>query len=99
RAPLVEELSDLAEDEGVAFERRRVVGLEVPDVRPDRLRFLRRRQTSEPFVQLVERVVEPLVDRCPTGSSSCHAGVCPFDREKLSSRCVDETNLSTLRRS
>jgi len=45
----------------IQFLVRRVVGLEVPDVRPDRLGLLRRRQAAEAFVQFVERAGEPLV--------------------------------------
>jgi hypothetical protein len=40
-ATLVEQRLDLAQNERVPFEGRGVVGLEMPDVRPDELRLVR----------------------------------------------------------
>jgi len=60
-APLGKEGPHLLEDEGVAFDRGRVVRLLEPDVAPDVGRGLGARQASDP-AQLDDTVIDGLVD-------------------------------------
>lgn len=64
-ATVVQQRGYLAQNEGVAFERCRVVRLEVPDVGPDELRLLRGGKSSEALVELTDRAFKPCVHRCP----------------------------------
>jgi hypothetical protein len=63
RSTLLEQLLDLAQDQSVAFEGRRVVGLLEPDVPPDALRLDWRGKAAEPLPQLGELRLQPFVDR------------------------------------
>lgn len=47
RLPLGEQALDFPQDQRVSFDRRRVVGLLVPDPYPDRLRLQRKRQAAD----------------------------------------------------
>ena len=86
---------DLSQYKGVALQRRRVVGFEMPDVGPDRLGLLRRGESSEPAPELGDRVVEALVDGAPAGSSSGHRAHLPTPGSEVISRPNPESNLST----
>jgi hypothetical protein len=70
-AALQEEL-DLTQHEGVSLERRGVMRLEVPDVRPDGLGLLRRGQTAQAVPQLGQGCLQPGVDGCPRRPSARH---------------------------
>ena len=74
RSPLVEKSFDLTKNEGVALDRRGVVGFEVPDVRPHVLRFLRCGKAAQARVQLVELRVEACVGRGTAGTTTRHEG-------------------------
>ena len=70
-APLVEQHRDLAQHQSVALDRRGVVGLQVPDVVPDRLRLGRPWETAEPL-ELGDRRRKAAIDRLPARSAARH---------------------------
>jgi len=61
-AALQEQLLHLPQDERVALDRRRVVGLVDPELVPDRASLGRCGQSPEPFADLGNRGVQPLVE-------------------------------------
>ena len=90
---------DFSKYERVALQRRRVMSLEVPDVRPDRLSFLRRGKPAQTLPKIGEGSVELSVDGLSAGSSSCHGAspcrvVAPPALELIRS-CATELNIST----
>ena len=72
RSLFIEKFLDLTKDKCVAFERCRVVCLEVPNVGPDRLRLLRRRKPTEPIVKFGDGDIESAVDSRSAWSPSGH---------------------------
>jgi hypothetical protein len=62
---------NLAQDEGVAFDRRRVVRLFEPDVPPDAFGLRRTGQTSELGTQLLDGIVETDVDLRSRRTAGC----------------------------
>jgi hypothetical protein len=62
---------NLPQDEGVAFDCRRIVRLLEPDVPPDAFRLRRTGQTSELGTQLLDGIVETDVDLRSRRTAGC----------------------------
>jgi hypothetical protein len=75
RPSLVKELLDLLEDQSVALDRRRVMGLLEPDAAPDSLRLVRGGEPSQSLAKLADLDFQPLVDICSCWSSPTRLGL------------------------
>src|SRR6266536_84311 len=74
RSALGQECFHLFEDQGVAFDRGRVVGLLVPDVTPDILGLAGRGKSAEAGAQLINPFGQLAVDRLPRWTTAPRSG-------------------------
>ena len=101
-ATLAEEDLDFTQDERVALDRGRVVGLLVPDVAPDVLRLDRTGQAAEAASELLDAIGELAVDGFPASAAATllegHSPSIPqvvaataqkWTRRNSSANCVD----------